>query len=200
MSVKSLFIFSILLVFSSLNSLIGQVDVGNPGLEGMQLDTTFYEPDSSNQIRRNGLFSVFNGKPGKAAFYGLIIPGGGQAYNKRYWKVPIAVAIDAAVIYNLISNTRKFNYWNDGLSAFNDDQISSFEGYVTASQIKTERDVFRKNKEYGILFVIGGHVITILEAFVDRHLIDFDISDDLTFGLHYGQSSQNIAMGVFYKL
>ena len=44
-------------------------------------------PDSS-KIVDNTFFDIFNGKPGKAAFYGLVAPGGGQIYNKKWWKLP----------------------------------------------------------------------------------------------------------------
>lgn len=177
-----------------------QVDVANPGMGEIQVDTTFYEVDSSNQIRRNGFLTIFKGKPGRAALFGLLIPGGGQAYNRRYWKVPLALGVDAWGVYNYVFNRQKFNEWNDALLALNNNEIDSFRGLSTANQIKNVRDGFRQRKEYGILLMVGAHVLTIAEAFVDRHLMDFDISDDLTFGIDYGQSSKQLAVGVFYTM
>ena len=47
--------------------------------------------------------------------------------------------------------------------------------------LKSRRDAFRKSREYSWVFFLGGHIITIFEAFIDRHLMEFDVSDDLTF-------------------
>jgi hypothetical protein len=59
---------------------------------GAEPDTSFNEADTI--INKGGFFSIFKGKPGKAALYSLIIPGGGQIYNKKWWKVPLALGID----------------------------------------------------------------------------------------------------------
>ena len=191
---------TLLLVIGLVYTSAAQVDVANPGLGELQVDTTFYDVDSSSQIRRNGLFSIFKGKPGKAALFGLIVPAGGQAYNRRYWKIPLALGIDGWGVYNFVFNSQKFNEWNDALLAINNDEIQEYKGLSSASQIKNIRDGYRQRREYGILLMVGAHVLTIAEAFVDRHLMDFDISDDLTFGVEYGQSSKQLAVGVFYKL
>ena len=189
-------VFFLVLVFG----LQAQVDVANPGMGELQVDTTFYEVDSSSQIRRNGLLTIFRGKPGKAALFGLIIPAGGQAYNRKYWKIPLALGVDGWGVYNYVFNTQKFNEWNDALIALNNNDIDSYKGLSSPSQVKTIRDGYRQRKEYGILLMVGAHVLTIAEAFVDRHLMDFDISDDLSFGVDYGQSSKQLAVGVFYKM
>lgn len=177
-------------------------DVDNPTMGTPQLDTTFTTPppQQGEKGKKEGLLSVFYGKPGRAAFYGLIIPGGGQAYNRRYWKVPLAVGLDGWAAYNLIDATVQYRRWNQALIDFNDDKINSFQDLTSASAIKRGRDTFRRQREYGILIMAGAHIFTFMEAFIDRHLTDFDVSDDLTIGWDQGQSSNTLAFGVFYTL
>jgi hypothetical protein len=174
--------------------------VDNPTLDIPEVDTTYSAAAPPTAERKEGLLSVFYGKPGRAAFYGLIIPGGGQWFNKRYWKVPIAVGLDVGAAYNLIDASRQYRRWNNALIEFNAGSIREFEDRTTARAIKVERDAFRRRREYGILIMAGAHIFTFMEAFIDRHLIDFDVSDDLTLGFDYGRSSNSMAFGVFYNL
>lgn len=125
-------------------------------------------------INRNGFFSLFKGKPGRAAFYSLVIPGGGQAYNRKYWKIPIAIGIDVSLAYVLVYNTNQYNITqNLYLNAIQDKDPQ-------VSRLKLQRDGARKAREYSYIYLILGHLSTVIDAFVDQHLLDFDVSDDLT--------------------
>ncbi len=125
-------------------------------------------------INKNSFFSLFKGKPGRAAFYSLVIPGGGQAYNRKYWKIPIAIGIDVSLAYVLIYNTNQYNIAQDlYLTAVSDKD-------PLASRYKLQRDGARKDREYSYIYLIIGHLSTVIDAFVDQHLLDFDVSDDLT--------------------
>ena len=53
----------------------------------------------STTIVDNSFFDIFTGNPGKAAFYGLIIPGGGQIYNKKWWKLPLVYGLEGYLIF-----------------------------------------------------------------------------------------------------
>ena len=137
------------------------------------LQDTSSNPNDSI-INKNGFFSLFKGKPGRAAFYSLIIPGGGQAYNRKYWKIPIAVGIDVSLTYVLIFNTNQYNKTQElYLNAIKDKD-------PLVSRYKLQRDGARKAREYSYIYLIIGHLSTVIDAFVDQHLMDFDVSDDLT--------------------
>lgn len=129
----------------------------------------------STTIVDNTFFDIFTGNPGKAAFYGLIIPGGGQIYNKKWWKLPLVYGLEGFLVYRIISTTSSYNESQDAYL------LSLMNGTSDVSILKRRRDSFRKSREYSWVFFIGGHLITIFEAFIDRHLIEFDVSDDLTF-------------------
>jgi len=123
---------------------------------------------------------MFDGKPGKAALYSLIAPGAGQLFNKRYWKAPIVWGIEGAAIYQLVQNINTFKDWDDEYHKFIDDPNHEFAGYTNASDFKPVRDNARQNMEFMYVAVAVIHIINVADAFVDRHLIEFDIEDDIS--------------------
>ena len=142
-------------------------------------ETTISDQDTLNE--RSSFFDIFTGKPGKAAFYSLLIPGGGQYFNKRYWKIPLVYAIEGGALYWLLWNRSEESYWQTGYLGLLNGEISDYGGVNNASRAKTFRDFYRKNKEYAYIVVILAHLLNVFDAFIDRHLIDFDIDDDLSF-------------------
>ena len=137
----------------------------------------------STTIVSNAFFDIFYGKPGRAAFYGLIVPGGGQIYNRKWWKLPLVYAVEGGTIYWIVLSTTEYNgFQREYLKKLNN--ASDFVGYRGVTDegvLKSNRDKWRKQREYSWIIFIGGHLITIFEAFIDRHLMEFDVSDDLTF-------------------
>ena len=144
---------------------------------------------SGNNNKQNSVKRVFHGEPGRAALYSLVLPGAGQFYNKSYWKIPLVWAGEGFAIYNLSKQIRSVNNFSDcrialinnasspqvclGLGA-NGAAISSvsvaFEG-VQAS---------RSNREIAWLIFVGVHLLNVVDAFVHRHLINFDTEDDIS--------------------
>lgn len=165
-------VFLILICFS--NTSFSQED---------QLDSVKLETSKSS----GSMFDIFEGKPGKAALYSLVLPGAGQAYNRRYWKIPLAVGLEGFFIYRIIDKKRQFNSLDDKWREFLVDPVIAASNcddpdsqYTTASQVKTDRDNVRRDLEYAWVFWGLSHLVVTLEAFVDRHLIDFDIDEDLS--------------------
>jgi len=137
-------------------------------------------PDSTT-IVSNTFFDIFTGNPGRAAFYGLIIPGGGQIYNRKWWKLPLVYGLEGYLIYSIYTNTKSYNEYQEGYLKRLDGMEVDIDGNTEVQQLRRRRDAFRKSREYSWVFFIGGRLITIFEAFIDRHLMEFDVSDDLTF-------------------
>lgn len=167
-------IIIIFVIITCCGSIFGQFPNQNPGNNPFPVDTTANINDSV--IVKNGFFSLFKGKPGRAALYSLVIPSGGQVYNKKWWKVPIALGIDGGLTYVLIKN--RTSYKNANL-----DYINALQETPKPSNIpflKERRDYFRKWSEYAWIWLIAGHMFTVVDAYVDRHLMDFDISQDIS--------------------
>ena len=134
----------------------------------------------STDVNNNNFFDIFTGKPGKAAFYSLILPGGGQFYNRRYWKLPLVWGIEGGAIYWYLWNSSRLDDWQAGYLGLLNGEIESYNGITQASTAKLYRDRYRKNKEYAYIGIILAHLLNVFDAFIDRHLIDFDIDDNLS--------------------
>ena len=149
-----------------------------------QVDTTQAVP----QKKQNSFTSVFYGDPGKAALYSLLIPGGGQLYNKRYWKAPLIIAGEGFAAYNLINKISTFQDRDQCWKSFIDNpqstdsscQISDTSTISSLSESFTRRQSARSQKEWAWVIMAAAHLMNVIEAFVDRHLINFDTSEDLS--------------------
>jgi hypothetical protein len=121
--------------------------------------------------------------PGKAMLLSTVLPGAGQVYNKKWWKVPIIYAGIGISIYAAIWNQEQYNIYasafdirNDG----NEDTVDEFEGIYTDEQLIQIQNFYDKNRETSIIVAVGFYALNILDANVDAHLFEFDVSDDLS--------------------
>lgn len=129
-------------------------------------------------------------RPARAAFYAATLPGLGQAYNKDYWKLPIVYGALGTGVFFAIDNDREFRRFRNALKdrlAGRIDEFTTVNENGTTSEIFTDnglidaQDFFRRRKELAILITAGMYVLQILEANVDAHLSQYNVSDDLTF-------------------
>ncbi|MBL4663759.1 MAG: hypothetical protein JKY22_09460 [Flavobacteriaceae bacterium] len=118
--------------------------------------------------------------PSKAAFYSAVLPGLGQAYNKRYWKIPIIYAGIGTGIYFYNQNSKDYNRFRDAykrrLAGFEDDE---FQGISTDRLIDAQKTASR-NRDVSIIVSIAFYLLNIIDANVDAHLRQYNISDDLS--------------------
>jgi hypothetical protein len=130
-------------------------------------------------------------RPSKAAFYSAILPGLGQAYNKRYWKVPLALGGVGIGVYFYVRNDKQFDRYRSAykrrLAGFKDDEfygdgatpIISDDGLIRA------QDQFRRNKEVSLLVTVALYALNIIDANVDAHLLQFNVDENLSLSPHY---------------
>ena len=143
-------------------------------LSQTSIDTTAID---STLPKINTFKVIFSGKPGRAAFYSLVIPGGGQVYNKKWWKVPLAVGIDGWFTYKYLQHRSDFKLYD---KVYKDWLNGTPHPEIPQQTAQSERNRTRQAKEYGLVYLILGHLVTVFDAYVDRHLMDFDTSDNLT--------------------
>lgn len=118
--------------------------------------------------------------PKKALLYSAILPGMGQAYNKKYWKIPIVYSAFAGVGYATYFNQREYRRFKQ-LYIDEIDQIPhEFSGRINAANLRRIRDDYRKNMELSYIGLVAVYGLNLLDAFVDAHLKTFDVSDDLS--------------------
>jgi len=130
--------------------------------------------------------------PRKASFYSAVLPGLGQVYNKKYWKVPIIYAGIYALIYSINFNNKyyskfkkayiyridndpntnaEFDYFGQNTSI-----ISSNDNY----RLLDFMDYYKRYRDLSILGLAGLYVLNIIDATVDAYLFDYDVSQDLS--------------------
>jgi hypothetical protein len=130
----------------------------------------------------------------KAAVFSAVIPGLGQAYNKKYWKIPIIYAGFGIIGYFIVTNNKEFKNFKEAyLYVANGYTYPIDNPYVTKynqTQLKEAMDYYRRNRD--LSYIIGGvwYTLNILEAYVDAHFFDYDISEDLT--MHISPAAINI--------
>ena len=145
--------------------------------------------------------------PKKAAIRSAILPGLGQIYNKKYWKLPIvygALGISGSVfVYNLKWYRRtRFAYKAKDEAMHNPpDSTNYWKIHPTLinldmNAIRSYRDEFRRNVDYSALFFIVLWGLNVVDATVDAHLKSFDVSPDLSFRVKFGQSQMAGTNGV----
>ena len=123
--------------------------------------------------------------PTRAAYYSVLLPGLGQVYNRKYWKAPIALGLVAtaagfSVYYN--------RFYRDFALAYatrtDDDPLSEYETEFTSaylsSQLKSEADQWKNYRDMAYLATVGIYLLNVVDAIVDAHLYNFDLSDDLS--------------------
>ncbi|WP_157637919.1 DUF5683 domain-containing protein [Flexithrix dorotheae] len=124
--------------------------------------------------------------PSKAALMGATIPGLGQIYNKKYWKVPIVYG-GFVIFASLIDfNNVRYLAYRDALANRTDSDSSNdndFDDFIptsrTTDQLRQGRDLFRRNRDFNVILTFLWYGLTIADATVDSHLAAFNVSDDL---------------------
>lgn len=122
---------------------------------------------------------MFSGKPGRALAYSLIIPGGGQIYNKRYWKAPIVWGGVGLFIYYIDRYSRQEKSFIEEIDRRVIGQTQDYGAY-SVDALRNFRDITNVNKQYSYLGLGAVYLLGAIEAFVDRHLMEFDVNSDLT--------------------
>ncbi len=118
--------------------------------------------------------------PRKSWWMSAILPGLGQAHNKKYWKIPIIYTIFAASIYMIEDNNFKYKIYKDAYAVFDTDGPPSWSPSITDKQLKDRKNFYRRNRDLSIILGSVFYLMNILDASVDANLMDFDISEDLS--------------------
>ncbi len=140
---------------------------------------------------------------GKAVWLGAIIPGGGQIYNGSYWKLPIVYGAFMGCGYAISwTNNRCTNFKTAYLDLYNDVQAGTVsedpsKSYIAVipsgydlsrvggastwmNTLKNQQSIYRRYRDYSILAAVVVYALSLIDAYVDAQLFDFDISPDLS--------------------
>ncbi len=132
---------------------------------------------SQDKIKSNDIDPL---TPAKAAFYSAVLPGLGQAYNKKYWKIPLVYGAIGTSLYFYLDSQKKYNSFRDAykrrLEGFTDDKYS----YLDDSRLISAQKFYQRNRDLSSLFMVGFYVLNIIDANVDAALLQFNVDENLS--------------------
>jgi hypothetical protein len=139
--------------------------------------------------------------PKKATLLSAMLPGAGQVYNDKSWKVPILYAGILTDLYFVNYNNRRYVSFRDALFALDKGEPNQFPSLNRAALVRNV-DYWRQNRDLTVLLLLGIYALNLVDANVDAHLSGFDISEDLALQVapQLGTVSASNSMGVSLTL
>ncbi|MDX1602056.1 MAG: DUF5683 domain-containing protein [Salinimicrobium sediminis] len=142
--------------------------------------------------------------PARAAFYSAVLPGLGQAYNGKYWKIPIVYTALGVGVYFYRENDRQYDRYRSAyksrIAGKTDDEFSNENGQpiVSTNALIEAQRFYQRNKEISVLVTVGLYALNIIDANVDAHLQQFNVSEDLSLrpSLDYDRFSGTAGYGL----
>jgi len=126
---------------------------------------------------------------------GIVFPGGGQIYNRKYWKLPIIYGGFLGCFYAIRWNNMMYKDYSQAYMDIMDDnpetqsynkflhlgrQIDDSNRSTYENMFKKRKDYYRRYRDLSSFILIGVYALSIIDAYVDASLSEFDISDDLS--------------------
>lgn len=171
LSLKKIFFFLSVLISFSISAQKDSTQIDDLKIKGkININSNYFNPLS----------------PSKAAFYSAIFPGGGQIYNKKYWKAPIVWGAMGTSIYLYLDNNNEYNRYRTAFKireAGLQDEFTNNDGSLTISRngLISAQKTLKSNRDLALLTTIVFYVLQIVEASVNAHLLQFNTNDNLTF-------------------
>ncbi|MCD8165387.1 MAG: DUF5683 domain-containing protein [Bacteroides sp.] len=163
--------------------------------------------DTDSVFTEPALQEGWKPKSDKSVWLSVVVPGGGQIYNRKYWKLPIIYGGFVGCTYALTWNNQMYKDYAQAYRDIMDDDptTNSYEdffppGYDIGTDLtrwqttfKNRKDMYRRYRDLSIFAFIGVYLISVIDAYVDAELSSFDISPDLSFRVSPGIMHDPIA-------
>ena len=133
--------------------------------------------ETARQNKKNISRALDPLRPAKAAFYSAVLPGLGQAYNKKYWKIPIVYTAIGTGFYFYLDNNKLYKQYRNAykrrLAGFTDEEFygPGDTPFLSDESLIRAQRTLKRNKELSMLVTVGLYVLNIIEANVDAHLL-----------------------------
>lgn len=118
--------------------------------------------------------------PHKATIYSALIPGLGQVYNKKYWKLPVICGLTGAFIYAFDFNNDRYNKYKNAYTEMAAGKITEFGGYTDEAILLRLKDNYQRNRDLNVIVLAAIYMLNIVDATVDAHLYDYKITEDVS--------------------
>lgn len=196
LTLHTLFVLLFSLVLSSNDAYAQNVNEQKDTIANSEEHITFSLPDSVIGIKPAKLsLDRWRPNPKKAMWLALVIPGGGQIYNHKYWKLPIVYGGFVGCAYALnFNNTMYKDYSQAYLDIMDDDEnTKSYEDFLPYGTtinpsnlprlqeiLKKRKDYYRRYRDLSVFCFVGVYLLSVIDAYVDAELSSFDINDELS--------------------
>lgn len=185
-----------------------------PGLRTIQVADTIDETSlitvedslaTAQPLPRNqqskGKLSTWKPEANRALWLAIAVPGAGQIYNRKFWKLPVIYGGFVGCFYALRWNTQMYNDYSQAYMDIMDDdpntqsynQFMHLGNKITEDNMERYKDIFRKRKDLyrrwrdlSIFAIVAVYAISVIDAYVDASLSEFDISENLTLHIEPG--------------
>lgn len=117
--------------------------------------------------------------PTTATLLSIALPGLGQYYNEQYWKIPLFTGTWGVSLGLFFYNNANFNTADADYNA----ALANHADVNTLQVLLNRREAYRDNRDISGVVVLASYVLSAIDAYVGAHLFDFDVSDDVSFGL-----------------
>ena len=173
-----------------LDSIVAELDTMQPNLSLALPDTTV---TLSKKPKRD--WTTWKPNPQRALWLALVIPGGGQIYNRKYWKLPIVYGGFLGCVYALTWNNMMYKDYSQAYLDISDKDpgTKSYEKFMHLGRViddsnieryktifKNRKDKYRRWRDLSFFVMVGIYALSVIDAYVDAELSVFDISKDLS--------------------
>lgn len=145
--------------------------------------------DSNKKNTGNVTFKMKK-SPWKAVAYSAILPGAGQFYNESYWKIPVIAGLGGYFVYEWIKNNNTFLDYKEQYQ--NSQTPENPQGNL---QLQALREFYRDQRDNFIIYSVILYVVNLIDAYVDAQLYDFDVSDNIKFGVMQKEGLLKLSYG-----
>lgn len=199
------------LVFAGMMPAMSQ-DVRQATIPAMQeVDSTFIAPPlivpemdtiatsvvitDSVPAKKKRDWNTWRPNPKRAMWLAIVLPGAGQIYNRKYWKLPIFYGGFVGCLYALSWNGQMYHDYSQAYVDLmdNDPNTQSYNDFLHLGTtidesnkahyqeiFRKRKDRYRKWRDLSVFALIGVYALSVIDAYVDASLSEFDISDDLS--------------------
>lgn len=119
----------------------------------------------------------------KKATYWALLPGAGQIYNKKYWKLPVVYAGFGVTGYFAFANRNEYLIYNEAYTCSvleGDDCTNELTDRYSTDELKSIKDYYRRNMELSFIIMGAWYILQILDASVDAHLYYWEVNEDIS--------------------
>jgi hypothetical protein len=147
------------------------------------------------EVEKKRDWGTWRPSPKRAMWLAIIMPGAGQIYNRKFWKLPIVYGGFVGSLYALRWNNMMYKDYSQGYLDLADDnpETQSYNQFLHLGQtitdenrptyenlFKRRKDYYRRYRDLSLFVLIGVYALSVIDAYVDASLSEFDISDDLS--------------------